>query len=762
MERLNPLKISGLIVALIVVFSIVGCSKDQSSSIPITTSPVNASTYSADIRWTQYGIPHIKADNWGNLGFGYAYAVATNGICVMAEEYVTVKGERALYFGATEQNLNSDAFHIALLNDEKIAAYNSAQSSDSLDMDRGYVAGYNHFIQQNREHLPARCKDKPWVKPIDNADVVRLTIGVSIRYGLGRVTDAIATATPNNNDIAARFENVPATMGSNGIAIGSDLTANGRGLLLGNPHYPWHGGSRFHIAHLTIPGEFDVMGAGLLTTPRLGIGFTDSIAWTHTVSTALRFTLFRLDLVEGNPFAYKLGDETRPIETVEVKIKSGEGETTRTVYMTHLGPVLATDEAPWTDQYVYVMRDVNYENYRAGELYKAMPQAHNVAELKNALGKYQGAAFVNTIAADKDGGALYADMSAIPNVSNELIERCATGPEKINGQRVIILNGSDPSCNWQEDAQAAAPGLMPPSQQPSLLTANYVTNSNDSYWLSNPEHPLEGFSPIIGNERAPRSLRTRAGLHFVQEVIDNQQKFTPAILENILFSHRNYGAELFLDDILRVCKQEQDQTLINACNVLSNWDRRQTVDSVGAQLYSEFWQFAMPEINEYFSFTFDPNNAANTPRGLTIEKPETQAYLRHALSQAVEKLTKAGIPLNARWGDVQFALRNGEKIGVPGGLAETGMFSMIIPTFNEELHGYNPIVHGNSYIQVVTWDENAQPKVKAILTYSQSPEPDSPNYADMTKLYSQGQWVDLPFTETEIEKQLVKTEAVSL
>ena len=28
-----------------------------------------------------------------------------------------------------------------------------------------------------------------------------------------------------------------------------------------------------------------------------------------------------------------------------------------------------------------------------------------------------------------------------------------------------------------------------------------MTNSNDCYWLSNPEQPLEGFARIIGDER---------------------------------------------------------------------------------------------------------------------------------------------------------------------------------------------------------------------------------------------------------------------
>jgi acyl-homoserine-lactone acylase len=77
------------------------------------------------------------------------------------------------------------------------------------------------------------------------------------------------------------------------------------------------------------------------------------------------------------------------------------------------------------------------------------------------------------------------------------------------------------------------------------------------------------------------------------------------------------------------------------------------------------------------------------------------------------------------------------------------MFSYINTGFTAG-KGYTPIVHGNSYIQVVTWNEDGAPDARGILTYSQSPEPDSPHYSDQTELYAQGEWLQLPFTEEDI------------
>jgi len=753
---LAPLKLA----AALSLSALVACAPDESVSNDEASALSNAMKETVDVRWTEHGIPHITAQTWEGLGFGFAHSVAQNGVCVLAKELITVNGELSKYFGAENGNVNSDAFHRALLNDAKIDQYLGASSDDSNAMDSGYARGYNRYIDTHADQLPASCAGAEWVKPIDERDLARLAIGVGIRYGLGRVTDQIATAAPNQ--AIAALKPIDLTLdvekiGSNAYAFGSDLTDTGRGILLGNPHYPWQGPSRFHMAHLTLPGEIDFMGVGLIATPRLAIGFNDTIAWSHTVSTALRFTFFRLDLVPGNAMAYLVGDEERAIEAIEVAVETDAGIENRTVYLTHLGPVVAGPNTPWDDQHVYVMRDVNYENYRTGDQYAAMQRATDVTQLRQALADHQGAAFVNTIAADKAGGALYADMSAIPNVSVELISRCAV--DQSAGARITTLNGSDPSCDWQVDASAAAPGLMPPSQQPSLITTTYAGNSNDSYWLSNPAMRLEGYSPIIGDENAQRTLRTRSGLKFVEEVVAAGEKFDQATVENLLFSHRHYGAELFLDEVLEVCAD--DTSLAEACAVLAYWDRQQTIESRGAHVFNEFFS-ETKQLSAYYAVPFDNADPVHTPRGLTINDAATREAILAALHVAVDRITGAGIALDAKWGDVQFEIRNGEKIGIPGGDGRAGMFSVISARFDGGNGGYTPIVTGNSYIQSVTWNEDGSPNARAILTYSQSPEPDSPFYADQTKIYSQSEWIDMPFTDEQIATKLVREETLEM
>ena len=91
----------------------------------------DSAKYETEIRWTSYGIPHVKSENWGGLGYGFAYATAEDAVCVIAKDLIMVNGELSLFFGPENGNLESDIFHKGVLTDQKIEAYSKAQSSRS-------------------------------------------------------------------------------------------------------------------------------------------------------------------------------------------------------------------------------------------------------------------------------------------------------------------------------------------------------------------------------------------------------------------------------------------------------------------------------------------------------------------------------------------------------------------------------------------------------------------------------------------------------
>ena len=100
---------------------------------------------------------------------------------------------------------------------------------------------------------------------------------------------------------------------------------------------------------------------------------------------------------------------------------------------------------------------------------------------------------MNTIAADKDGNAFYADISTAPNVDRFQQSVCtpdveAAGSSRagLAGQSLLILDGTRSCCEWMVDAASPQPGCCPARACRDCIPQSYVQNSNDSYWLTNP------------------------------------------------------------------------------------------------------------------------------------------------------------------------------------------------------------------------------------------------------------------------------------
>src|SRR5437879_3135720 len=123
--RVHARLIAAVILASAVVALLAGVALSPASAAHRAAAHRAAltasTTFSATIRRTQGGIPHITAGNWAGLGYGYGYAFAQDNICLMAEDYVTVDAERSRFFGpkgsypqrgngVSPNNLNSDFF----------------------------------------------------------------------------------------------------------------------------------------------------------------------------------------------------------------------------------------------------------------------------------------------------------------------------------------------------------------------------------------------------------------------------------------------------------------------------------------------------------------------------------------------------------------------------------------------------------------------------------------------------------------------------
>jgi len=520
---------------------------------------------------------------------------------------------------------------------------------------------------------------------------------------------------------------------------------------------------------MTIPGKTDVMGVTIAGAPGVSIGFNKDVAWTHTVSTDRHFTLFELALDPADPTAYLVDGKRHAMDRRTVTVDTPTGPRSHTYYSTRYGPVVVMPQAglAWSARTAYALKDANSGNARSVDAWMLITRARTVGEIRQAITRTLGIPWVNTIAADRHGDALYADVTATPNVSAEKLKTCAPSAPAAAlaaAARVYVLDGSRSACDWDVTAGTAAPGLMAGQTMPVLTRTDYVANSNDSYWLANPRAPLPAFSPLVGPTHTVQNLRTRSGVVEIERRLAGTdgldgKLFDAAKIQTMLFWNRNLAADLFLDDALKVCGPNpvgvtaagKSVDLTAACQVLAGWDRRMDNDSVGAMLFVEFWRAAERHPGIYAT-PFDPADPVNTPRGLKTD-PETTARLTQALAGAVELMAVQKLPLDAPYGAIHFTIRGDRKIPVHGGEGQTGVLNAQQSRFIPEAGGYVPY-HGSSYIQVVTFDDKG-PVADAVLSYSQSTDPASPHYADQTELYSRKGWHRLPFHRADVAAEAI-------
>ena len=715
---------------------------------------------SADIRRTTYGVPHIRAHDERSLGYGIGYAYAQDNLCLLANEVVTVNGERAKFFGPEQatledrNNLASDVFFTWLNTPDAVAAFWNAQTPQIQQRIEGYVAGYNRYLKE--QGAPAQCQ-AAWVRPLVAQDVVKLTRRLLVEGGVGQFAEALVGATPPQTTASAQpgvkaFELAAANQqrfsfdrGSNAVAVGRDRSFNGRGMLLANPHFPWMGGMRFYQMHLTIPGQLDVMGAALPGLPVINIGFNRHVAWTHTVDTSKHFTLYRLTLDPKDSTRYLLDGKSIPLEktTLTVQVKQADGSLKaqpHTVYSSQFGPVVQwPGKLDWDNHYAFSLRDANLGNDRVLQQWYAMNQATGLKELQTSVHTLQGIPWVNTVAADDQGQSLYMNLSVVPNVSAAKLAQCS---DPRAGLQLIMLDGAHSACAWDVDPRAAQPGIFAADQLPQLQRTDYVQHANDSAWLANPKAPLTGFSPVISQDHIGLGPRARFAVQRLQSL--EKQPISVADLQNMVMDNEVYLAGQVMPDLLAFCAKHLGADAVALqplCASLKAWDQRANLDSgVGLVHFINLFEH-LQQLPDAWRVAFDPAQPLTTPRGLAIEREPVAKALREAMLASTADVSKLGL---TRWGDIQVS----GQTPIHGGPQELGIYNAMQTVPRAD--GKREVVSGSSYLQIVTFDDNG-PQALGVLAFSESSNPESKYSKDQTQAFSAKKLRPLPFTDAQIK-----------
>lgn len=788
----------------------------------------------AEIKWTTFGVPHITADNLESLAYGNAYAYARDNYCTISEQILKVKSERSKYFGpdliegsGDSANLISDFGYKSLRVIESAESKYPTFSENSRAMLEGYSKGLNQYLLDvGVENLAPQCSGVAWVDNISPQQLAAYYASTNMLKSSAQVSYLeyafyanpgdgfeFLPYMPNSAKISSKVQESQfkfdikrlqlakaskSKMGSNGWALGRDMTENSKGALLGNPHFPIAGNLRFWQSHLTIPQVMNVMGGSLQGHPFVQMGFNENIAWTHTVSNSDHSVFYQLSLGDDRQ-TYLVDGESRVIDkstyNIEVNIGNGELVTySKDYFYSHHGIMIELPASAqvfgWDDNNAYTLRDAASENWDSIDHWLGLNLAKNLQEFQQTFIDYNGTAFVNTLYADKTGETFYVNDSNVLSFSQEATDFINSDPE-LNAIRdqfeVYILPG---------DSSLFEPtGISGYSQAPKLQRTDFVQNSNDSFWLTNPEEPLSGYSKLYGSEFSPVSLRTRLSLKMLSDSAGANEKFSVDELESALFNNRSYLAELVLPDLIQQCQNQANTPVVlqggmqvdieQACGVLSNWDGTFNTSSRGAHLFREF-------ANKFNMFTqlsepFNPNDAANTPNTLSLDGTVMQSF-----AAAVANLEQAGISIDEEFGQLQFfekTLPNGQGASerfpwagpneIEGGFNVQSVWffgdtRLPVNTYQPAIdvettswmtsglssEGYS-VTFSSSWIFAVSFEDNG-PQGKGLLMNSQSSDSRSPHFEDQSRHYSNTNSLrPLVFTDADIDSNLIEILEIS-
>ena len=772
-----------------------------------------ASKYSVALTRTTGGVANISGGNFADVGFGIGYGQAQDGICLLAETFLTVEGERSAFLGpegtfkneaeggVVFKNLYSDIYWTSVKDNHTVQKLLKlpdplGPGAEPVEAVKGYAAGYDAYL----EHIggasgvtnPA-CKGAAWVRPIKPIDVWLRIYQVDDLAGNSALGPA-AEANPLYGPPASPTANLPTrhgaqmaslagsvaklaqvghsnVVGSNGLAVGGEDATNGGGVVLANPHFPWHGSERWWEMNVEVPGTYHAVGAGIWGLPGITIGHNQHVAWTHTVSTNTTVTFWVLSPAGSGKYNYKGKKLKMKKRTVTVEaLEHGElVPHTGTLYYSVYGPVI------WENKLAIAVDDANVGNLRGVNQWLAIGKAENASQVIESERTIQGVPWVNTIGADDLGNAFYTEIVVASSETKAYLDSgCQLGGAGSN-TGPFLGNGE---CELPESPGAVVPGILAGSDEPALVRKDYVENSNNSFWLANANSPLTGFSPALGGEEENPGMRSQTGIDMVAQRMGTYNSgvptdglspvpgFTAETLQESYSKFRSLPAERALPGLREICENAvtEDGGVINgvnvsgACPVLNAYDATATLEDKGAWLFQEWFEHS--HICAYgcehetsspaWVHPWTASEPVYTPNTLNTSLQTN----KEALAAAVSSMEARGIPLDASVGEVQRAPQAGAA-PIPGCLDGDGCFAAIASSFPTPTAKQAEAFDGNSIVMFTELQPGHEPEAKGLLTYSQSEDPTSPYYEDQTQRFSKGEWITLPWTAASVEADAI-------
>lgn len=670
-----------------------------------------------EIRRTEYGVPHITAENYKALGFGFGYCQAEDHLHSIMRLIIAARSELAKNFGDSRANIDSDFRNLQFRTHARAVETFHRLDPDFRDVYEGFAEGLNYYIRLHRAELPE------WIQPVTPHDLNAHGMAGVMRFAFNRgniIRRFLQSTSAGENEAEDESSD---SRGSNMWAFGPSRTKSGRAILMGNPHQGWAEVSTYYEAHLIVPGKLNFYGTTFVGRPVLTTGFNENLGWTHTVNYPDLEEIYELDLDPANKQQYLFDGGSVPIRaerhTIEIKTSEGTRTETREFEHTPLGPVIER-----TEDKIYVIKSAMADEFRFYEQWFKMNHANNFEEFR-AVMDMRAVPMFNTGYADREGNIYYLWNGSVPKLPHES-HRSEPVPATNSAQVWTDFHAID-----------ELPQLFNPE-------GGYIQNCNDPPYFTSLRVPLDidNYPPYFPRHRL--LLRSQHSL----ALVDNDKKFSLEEVRDLKFSPRMLLAERVKDDLVAALKKsDPNDEMRKAIALLEEWDDSVRAESRGSVLFAAWWGRYSNRNENAYAVEWTPDDPVGTPRGIGDPAGAVEAF-----AWALEETAKNHGRWDVAWGDVHRVRIGDVDLPVSGGPGGLGCFRVL--DFRNADDGKRVVRTGDSSIFAVEFGD--QPRAYSVIGYSQSEYEDSPWFNDQTPLFANNQMKRVAFTDQEIRQQLVK------
>ena len=680
---------------------------------------------------TEYGIPHIYAEDWKAFGFAMGWVQSEDYGDQVAVGIVRRRGEYGRYTG--RDSIRGD-FAGREAHAVAVARYSSLEPRVRAVYE-GFAEGVNEYARQNPDVFPewlvpnftgvdALTNDVyTWSRGDAAAFVRAQTRRESEQMGQGNTP---APAYPDSwghaEELASTFD--PAADGSNAWALDGTRTASGDAILLRNPHLSWEAG--YYEAHVQIRGDMEFYG-DFRIGGAFGIigGFNRHLGWATTNNSPSYSQVYAVQLhpsrdghllLDGNAVA--LQDSTITVDWTE--LDGSTGQTSETVRWSPWGPVVHEN-----DEYAFVLTDPRDGQYRRGEQLVKMMTAESLEEWLDVM-RMRAHASSNFTYADAHGNIALYYNARIPSL-----------PHEPTGDSAAIAHSR--SDMWTE---VAAWESLPLYVNPP---GGYVQQANDTPDFINLNVSLD--RDTVAHNLPEARLRLRSQLSFALIHGDSQLSLEDVV--ELKHSPRMLAAERMLDDLLAVIDaSELTPDLQRARSILGDWDRTAAATSRGGVLFKAWFNTYM-QMTDTMEYRVEWDRASPTQTPFGVGRPGRALA---ALRLALEDLADEGVAPDARWGDVHRVVRGDVDAPVSGCEGALGCFRTL--SFASLDDGRRVVNRGDGWVFAVEFGE--QPRGYSILAYGQSRLEDSPHHDDQAAMFARDEMKPMLWREEQIAAAAIR------